>query len=582
MPSRNRFPVLRLAHWLAVGALACIGLGANAQSPAPGPAAPASAAPAQASALSADVLYRILVGDLALQRGDPGLGARAYFEAAKEAQDPRLARRATEVALFARQRALALEAAKLWQSLDPGAERARQMVATLTQSGAGNELKAELEHVLADAAAGGTLGDAFLQINQALSAQADKAAVFRLIVDLAKPYPNVPEASFAVALAGYNTGLADMDTTAVSLRAADRALVLKPGWERAALIKTDILAKGSPEGAISFLNGFLASVPESRAASVALAQLYVEQKRFAEARDVFQRLAAEDPEDRELQFAVAALSVQMRDLATAERLFQGLKKSGFGEPGVVSFYLAQIAEEDKRYDDAIARYAEVTEGDRGWTAKLRIAAMMAKKGELAAARRYLAALKADGANQRIERIQAEAQLLRDGGDNEGAYAVLTAGLVTNPEAADLLYDVAMVAEKLDRLDEAEKRLTQLIALKPDNAQALNALGYTLVDRTSRTAEGMKLIEQALALAPADPFILDSMGWAHYRMGNLEDSVKFLRRALADRSDPEIAAHLGEVLWAKGERARAQEVWQSQLKQTPDNAMLLETVRRLAP
>ena len=137
----------------------------------------------------------------------------------------------------------------------------------------------------------------------------------------------------------------------------------------------------------------------------------------------------------------------------------------------------------------------------------------------------------------------------------------------------------MVAEKLDRLDEAEKRLTQLIALKPDNAQALNALGYTLVDRTQRTAEGMKLIEQALALAPADPFILDSMGWAHYRMGNLDDSEKYLRRALADRSDPEIAAHLGEVLWAKGERARAREVWQSQLKQTPDNALLLETVRR---
>ena len=224
----------------------------------------------------------------------------------------------------------------------------------------------------------------------------------------------------------------------------------------------------------------------------------------------------------------------------------------------------------------------MTEGDRAWTAKLRIAAMMAKKGDVAGARRYLASLKADGAEQRIERTQTEAQLLRDSGDNEGAYAVLTAGLVTNPDSADLLYDIAMVAEKLDRLEEAEKRLNQLIALKPDNAQALNALGYTLVDRTQRTAEGMKLIEQALALAPADPFILDSMGWAHYRMGNLDDSEKFLRRALADRSDPEIAAHLGEVLWAKGERARAQEVWQSQLKQTPDNALLLETVRRFAP
>ncbi len=534
------------------------------------------------SRLSADVLYRILVGDIALQRGDAAIAARAYYEAAREAQEPRLARRATEVALFARQRALALDAAKLWLSLDPNADRARQMVATLTQSGAGNELKAELEHVLAEAASNGTQGDAFLQLNQALAGQSDKAAVYRLVVELAKPYPSVPEAQFAVALAGYNTGLNDLETVAVSMRAADRALELRPGWERAALIKSDILAKSSPEGAIGFLNGFLSSAPESRPAAVALAQLYVEQKRFAEAREVFQRLSAADPSDKELQFAVAALSVQMKDFATAQRVFTSLQSAGFGEPGVVTFYLAQIAEDTRRYDDAIALYSKVTDGDRAWLAQLRIAALIAKKGDLKGARKFLSDLNPEGREQRIERAQADAQLLRDAGDNQGAYAVLTASLVTYPESAELLYDIAMVAEKLDRLDEVEKRLGEVIALKPDNAQALNALGYTLVDRTQRTAEGLKLIEQALALAPADPFILDSMGWAQYRLGNLDDSEKFLRRALADRSDPEIAAHLGEVLWAKGERARAKEIWQSQLKQTPDNALLLETVRRFGP
>jgi len=532
--------------------------------------------------LSADVLYRILIGDIALQRGDPALAARAYYEAARESQEPRLARRATEVALFARQRALALDAAKLWLALDPNADRARQMVATLTQSGAGNELKAELEHVLAEAAGNGTQGDAFLQLNQALAGQSDKTAVYRLVVELAKPYPSVPEAQFAVALAGYNTGLTDVETVAVSVRAADRALELRPGWERAALIKSDILAKSSPEGAIGFLNGFLSSAPESRSAAVALAQLYVEQKRFAEAREIFQRLSAADPSDKELQFAVGALSVQMKDYATAQRVFSSLQSAGFGEPGVVTFYLAQIAEDTRRYDDAIALYSKVTDGDRAWLAQLRIAALIAKKGDLKGARNFLSDLNPEGREQRIERAQADAQLLRDTGDNQGAYAVLTASLVTYPESAELLYDIAMVAEKLDRLDEVEKRLGEVIALKPDNAQALNALGYTLVDRTQRTAEGLKLIEQALALAPADPFILDSMGWAQYRLGNLDDSEKFLRRALADRSDPEIAAHLGEVLWAKGERVRAKEIWQSQLKQTPDNALLLETVRRFGP
>jgi tetratricopeptide (TPR) repeat protein len=171
--------------------------------------------------------------------------------------------------------------------------------------------------------------------------------------------------------------------------------------------------------------------------------------------------------------------------------------------------------------------------------------------------------------------------LRDAGDYKGAYAILTAALERQADSVDLLYDVAMVAEKLDRIDEVEARLKRLIELKPDNAQALNALGYTLVDRTPRTAEGLKLIERALQIAPDDPFILDSMGWANYRMGRLDDSEKFLRRAFGDQADPEIAAHLGEVLWAKGERERANELWQSQLKSSPDNPVLIETMRRLA-
>ena len=577
MPSAKRFSFGR-ALLLGVAATACAMHGAAAQ-----PAPPGQDSSAASSALSADIIYRILVGDIALQRGDAILAARAYFEAAREAQDAKLAKRATEIALLARQRSLALEAARLWQTLDPTAERAQQMVATLAQAGAGGELKSDLERVLAEAAANGNaLGEAFVQLNHALSSQPDKTAVFRLIVDLAKPYPDVAEAHFAVALAGYNTGLSDLEITAASMRAADRALELKPGWERAALVKADILAKSSPDAAIRFLGTFLEGVPESRAASVAIAQLYVEQKRYAEARAVFQRLWAEDPSDRELEFAIGALSVQMRDYATARKLFEELKGTDFGEAGAVTFYLAQIAEETKRYDEAIALYREITDGDRAWGAKLRIAMVLGKKGDPAEAIRYLATLNPEGRDQRIERAQTQAQVLRDAGDYQGSYAVLSTALSGEPDSAELLYDVAMAAEKLDRLEEVEALLKRLIELKPDNAQALNALGYTLVDRTQRTAEGLKLIEKALTLAPADPFILDSMGWAQYRMGNFDDSEKFLRRALADRPDPEIAAHLGEVLWAKGQRDSAKEIWQSQLKETPDNPVLLETVRRLAP
>ncbi len=545
--------------------------------------APDSETSTPAQTYSPEVMYRILVGEIALQRGEPALAARAYYEAARDAQDPTLARRATEIALFARQRGLAMDAAQLWQRLDPSSDRARQMVTMLGQPGASGDLKNDLERVFADAAANGqTLGDAFLQLNRALSSQPDKTSVYRLVIDLAKPYPGVAEAHFAVALAGFNTGLADLEILAASAREIDRALELKPGWERAVLVKADILAKGSPDNAIRYLNAFLADAPASRAASGALAQLYVEQKRYGDARGVFQRLLDADPSDRELQYAVAAISVQMKDYPTAEHLFQELKNAGFGEPGTVAFYLAEIAEETHRYDDAIARYREVTEGDRAWLAKLRIAAVMGKQGKVEQARQFLAALEPDGRDQETQAKQAEAQLLQDAHDYQGAYKVLNTALVGDPDSAELLYDVAMVAEKLDRLDEAESSLKRVIELKPDNAQALNALGYTLVDRTQRAAEGLKLIEKAHVLSPEDPFILDSMGWAHFRLGNLEESEKFLRRALSERPDPEIAAHLGEVLWAKGERGRAREVWQSALKETPDNPVLLNTVRRLAP
>ena len=518
-----------------------------------------------------------------MQRGDPALAARAYFEAARAAQDPVLARRATEVALFARQRALALEAAKLWQQLDPKADRARQMVASLAVSGVGSDMKSELARALAETAANEqSLGDAFLQLNQALTSQTDKVAVFRMVQDLAKPYPQVAEARFAVALAGYTTKLADADILATSLGEVDRALQLKPGWERAALLKAEILATNSPDSAIAFLKTFIAASPDARSASAALAQLYVEEKRFADARTVFKELLDQDPSDREVEFAVAALSLQLKDYATAQRLLEDLQAAGFGEKSTIAFYLAQVAEESKRYDEAVARYREVTAGDRVWLSQLRIAVVLSKKGDLSAARAQLDGLRPEGPDQAVELAQARAQLLRDAGDYKGAYDLLIDALKQNSDSADLLYDIAMVAEKLDRIDEVESRLKRLIDLKPDNAQALNALGYTLVDRTPRAAEGLKLIEKALTIAPGDPFILDSMGWANFRLGNLDDSEKFLRRAFADQSDPEIAAHLGEVLWAKGERDSAREIWQSQLKASPDNPVLLETMHRLAP
>jgi tetratricopeptide (TPR) repeat protein len=545
--------------------------------------------PGPGAGLSAELFYKLLVAEVALQRGDIPVAARAYYEAARESRDPRVARRATEIALAARQRGLAVESATLWAALDPEAARPKQVLAGLAGAAAGkdiaetgvdDEVRGRLEKLLSDAAVSGQgVGEVFLQINRFLAQQQDQKQVYELVRALAKPYPASPEAHFAVAYAAFSAEIPVSQGVDPALSEVNRALELKPAWERAALLKADILARGSGDAAVAFLKPFVAANPDATAAAGALAQIYVEQKRYADARVVFQALWDKDRSAREFEFGVAAISMQMKDWTTAEALFTDLHNAGYGENGVVELYLAQVAEESGRYQQAIDRYLAVPEGERAWIAKLRVAAMMAKLGHIPEARRYLADLPAVTIDQRVQVRQAEASLLRDANDNTAAYAVLQQALVEHPDTPDLLYDAAMVAEKLDRIDEAEARLRRVVELKPEDAQALNALGYTLVDRTPRTSEGLALIEKAYKLAPEDPFILDSMGWAFYRLGKLDDAESYLRRAMSQRPYAEIAAHLGEVLWKKGDPVRANEVWQSQLQTSPQNEVLLETVRR---
>jgi len=584
---------LRVSRIAAAVLVAIAATTAFAQaSPDPGPAPPRASAPVASppseDALPADVFYRLLVGDIALQRDEPLLAARAYFEAARATGNVALARRATEIALATRQRPAIEQAAKLWQELEPKAERPGQIlaavasgnVARLQDESPESELRARLERFLADAAVSGAgVGEPFLQINRVFGQQSDKVAVFRLVVELAKPYPGSAEAQFAIALAALNTGLSDADIAKAAIAAADRALAIKPDWDRAVLLKAELLGRTSARQAIGYLEAALKKAPQSRPLRIALAQHLVEQKRYAEARELYRSVLAADPSQRELQFGAAVLSVQMKDWDAAETDLQDLKRAGFGDAGQVEYYLAQVSEERGDLDRAIARYREVPEGERGWLAKLRIATVMGKQGKRDEAKRYLADLPAVTIEQRVQVRQTEAQIYRDANDNAGALAILEQGLAEIPDSTDLVYDRAMVLEKLDRIEDAEKALRRLVEMKPEDAHALNALGYTLVDRTSRVEEGFRLIEKAHRLSPSDPFILDSMGWALYRMGRLDEAEQYLARAFAERPDPEIAAHWGEVLWAKGQQQKAKEIWQSQIKATPGHPLLLETMRR---
>ncbi|HWR76246.1 MAG TPA: tetratricopeptide repeat protein [Thiobacillus sp.] len=523
--------------------------------------------------LTPDILFKFLVAEVAGQRGAIGIAQSTYLDLARQTQDPRIARRAAEVAMFARDQAGALEATRLWAAAEQDSERAQQtLAALLLNEGSLGEAEPILRTLLKGDSANG-----FLHLSALMGKMRDTQAALALVERLAADYPALPEARFAVAQAAASAGR--FEEAVVALQQADS---LRPGWEPAALLRAQILAKTSRPDALAFMRDFLARHPGAREVRLAYARALVNASQFTEARAEFTRLTGDFPRNAEVSFAAGLLSLQMGDVEVARDLLTQTLEYNPRDSDMVQYYLGQVAEQMKQPEVAAAHYVEVRTGNYLVPARARQAALLARAGKLDEARTLLAATRGENDAQNVRLIQAQAELLRDSKEHTAGFEVLSEGLKRFPDSADLLYDRAMAAEKLDKLDVLEADLRRVIVLRPDDAQAYNALGYTLADRTNRLAEAITLLDKALSLAPEDPFILDSVGWAQYRSGNLARAQEYLERAYKVRPDPEIAAHLGEVLWARGQRDEAGKLWQTSLQTHPQNEVLLETQRRLNP
>ncbi len=523
--------------------------------------------------LSRDTLYKFLLAEIAAQRGNLRLAARAYLEIAQATRDPRVARRATELATSGRFNDLALDAAGLWLDIEPSSGPARQaLINVLVNSNRLTEAKPYLRKLLAaDPARAGTM---FMQITALLSRHQDKSAALALMRDLASPYPAVHEAHFAVAQIALSAGKFDVASGALK-----QCLKLQPSFEPAALLNAQLLARESNARAIEFLSAWVVANPQAREARLTYARLLVADRQTEAARAEFRKLEQEAPNNPELAVTIGLLSLQLNDLDTAQERFKRAIDLNYRDPDSLRYYLGQIAEERKRIDEALGWYAQVEEGEQQVPAAARYASILARQNKLAEARLYLKSVTIRSPQQRVQIIQAEAQLLREAKEYREAFELLGAALESDPDSIDLLYDSAMAAERLDHLDLVESRLKRLIALKPDHAQAFNALGYTFADRNVRLPEARDYIQKALELAPEDPFILDSMGWVHFRMGNPDKGLEYLRRAFARRPDPEIAAHIGEVLWAMGRRNEAEKTWREALQANPASEELQAVMRK---
>jgi tetratricopeptide (TPR) repeat protein len=531
--------------------------------------------------MTSAMLYQLMKAELDFKKGDWQGPYLTMLSLAQQTKDPRLAKRAAEMALSAKQVDDALAAVRLWRQLAPDSEEASQyylglVVMSDNVSEAEPVFKQRLEQ-----AAPATRGLLMFQMEQLLLRSPDKEHALPMLERLVAPYRDTMEGHVVLAQSAQARGAKDE-----AMREARAALAMKPDSEVAILTVAQVT---EDEGKmLDLLGKFLVSHPNAHEVRTARAKLLVDGKHYDEARKEFLVLLKDQPDNPSTLYALGVLSLQMNDEAGAEQYLShfvdALGKSPEDEhdPSNALLMLSQLAEQRGDHKAALRWLDKMPDDDPKvvFTTQLRRAALMGKDGDVAGGFKLLSTLKTEDPAEQAQIAATEGAVLRDAGKTDEAYKLLSDAAKKFPDNNDLLYDYALLAEKAGHPDVMEKTLRKIIAQAPDNQHAYNALGYSLAERNVRLHEAYQLIDKAMKLAPDDPFIMDSMGWVQYRLGNLNAAEAQLRRAYALRSDPEIAVHLGEVLWQKGQKAAARKLWREARAKDPHNDTLRQTLARL--
>ncbi len=540
-------------------------------------AAPAAAEPEAETDLSPELLFRLMLAEISGQRGQINVAVSQYLEAARLSGDPKVIERATRIAVYARDNASALEASKMWVDTAPDSIEANQVAAAMNiRTGNIPQAQFHLEKVinLSEQSAGTKNHNIFMLITSLLSKEKDKKSVLYLMEQLVETRQDNPQALYAYSQLALLVG--DLDK---AKEAADQVIKLSPEWSDAYILSSNILYRqGNKQQALDELQFAISKIPENAVLRDYYARRLVDEKRYTEAREQFQAVIELQPENPDSKYALALLSLQTNELDEASELFKELVKSG-KRINESSYYLGQIAEQQNNTKTAIQWYKVISSGEYLIDAQIRIALIEAKAGRVELARERLHAVHAESADVEQRLILAEGEILREVGQHQEAFDLYSEGLARMQDNISLLYARALTAEKIERLDVTFSDLKKIITIEPKNAQALNALGYTMVDRSDRIEEGIAYIKLAYKINPDDAATLDSLGWAHYRMGNYDEAVKYLRMALDKLKDAEIAAHLGEVLWVMGDHESAKDIWDEALRETPSHKLLNDVVER---
>ena len=538
-------------------------------------ATPAGARDPTFASPHAEAEYHVMVGELAALRQQPEVAAAEFLKALDVLPDPELAMRAASLALSARNEPLALKAARRWQALAPGEMDPREAVARLAlRAGDRAETQAQCEAIIKGHAGGPDEG--FRQVAQVLSQEGSKREDALAIMEkLRAQWPDRAGAWHAQALLALRFGQLDL-----AEKSARESLRLQGGSRDTLLLLTGVLIK---KGDIAGADGTMAELlkseegPELR---MGYARLLLEAERPDEARKQFELVLAQKPDTAEARYALGLLALEQQQLDAAEPHFRALLKSDDLRQRAL-YYLGRIEEVRNRPAEALKWYEQVTEGEQALDALTRRAVVLGKLGRLAEGRALMAHMRREMPMFGARFFLAEGELLLEANAGDQALALYGQALKEIPDDSDLLYGRSLVHERLSNVGEAEADLRRILAHDKDDARAMNALGYMLVVHTSRLDEARKLITRALELTPDDAAVIDSLGWIEYRQGKVKEARSLLEKAFGKVPDPEIAAHLGEVLWVLGEKDRARAIWEAALTRDPGHRVLKETMERLA-
>jgi tetratricopeptide (TPR) repeat protein len=552
----------------------------------------AAQAAAPSSLLDSALFYQLLVGEMTLQDGEPAEGFALMLDAARKTRDAQLYQRASDIALQSRSGNSALQAAQAWTKEQPNSREAnRYVLQILIALNRIAETAAPLQTEIKLAPDSERLA-VLSSLPRIYARVEDKKLASKMVEEALSPYLNNPVSANAAWTSVGRMRLAAADNTG-ALEAAKRALAASSQAdsraEGALLVALEVMDPQLPEAEAlvrKYFENNPKAAPEMR---MAYARALIDAQRYAEAGAQLQIVTRDKPDYPEAWLVLGSLQLQENQLAAAQTsleryvgLVQAQAPQDETERGLAQAYLflSQLAEKRKDYAAAENWLNKIENTAVLAAAQTRRASILASQGKLEQGRQLIRQLPEKEAGDARLKLNAEVSLLRDFKQYSLARDLLAQALVKTPDEPELLYDQAMVVEKLGSLDEMERLLRQVIKLKPDYHHAYNALGYSLADRSVRLPEAKALIQKAVEFAPADPFIKDSLGWVEFRMGNKSEAAQIFEAAYKAKPDAEIAAHFGEVLWTMGQRERAMAVWKEARLINPDNETLLETLKRL--